>query len=184
MARRGEIRYYDIATEFQYAYDSLLGRHREKVSGYRPSRFTLTSLLIEYAADPRKSSRLSQQDILDVLSLIRGMRLLLDSYEGRIGPLARRKGISYQRIAAALGLRTRQAAEQRVLRMEFADDVDENERIRERRQKRFGAAAEPSMFDDTLMAVTVDAYLSPNRSAGRAVSGGRHEDSQQERRSR
>lgn len=67
----------------------------------------------------RANSRWSYQDILDTLVLIRGIRVLLDVCEGDVLARGKRRGISFQRLATALGLKSRQAAEQRLIKLEL-----------------------------------------------------------------
>src|SRR6266545_3671728 len=64
-----------------------------------------------------KGERFSEQDILDGPTLIRGLRITLDFSEGDLLGKARQRATTFDRIAAALGLRSRQAAEQRYVKL-------------------------------------------------------------------
>lgn len=59
----------------------------------------------------------SPGDVNDALTSLRGLRADLDHAEHRLIALARSSGSSWQEIAASLGVRSRQAAEQRFLRL-------------------------------------------------------------------
>src|SRR5262249_54781893 len=59
----------------------------------------------------------STEDTLVALALVPGLRTHLDTVERALIEKAREGGASWARIAAALGLASRQAAEQRYLRL-------------------------------------------------------------------
>ncbi|GAA1373902.1 hypothetical protein [Catellatospora chokoriensis] len=57
------------------------------------------------------------QEIVGALAELRDLRAAIDDAERDLLAAARRKGVSWGRVAAALGLRSRQAAEQRAARL-------------------------------------------------------------------
>lgn len=81
---------------------------------------------------------------LDALRLLAGLRAELDAAERRLIEAARDRGASWARIATSLGLSSRQAAEQRWLRLSAGPTRDPGP-VRHRRQRqrdidrRFGA---------------------------------------------
>jgi hypothetical protein len=71
-------------------------------------------------------------DVLPALALTARLRADLDRAERQLIRLARERGASWQEIAASLGLRSRQAAEQRWLRLCGASGRDVTETRRQR----------------------------------------------------
>jgi hypothetical protein len=88
--------------------------------------------------------QLSQQDILDALAMVSGIRALLDADEGTLLVLARKREISHARVAEALGLKSRQAAEQRLIKRERGSTVEEESRLDRQRRKRLKMDCSPS----------------------------------------
>lgn len=71
------------------------------------------------------AARGEAEEIVGALSELRELRAAIDHAERDLLAAARRRGVSWARVAAALGLRTRQAAEQRATRLsEQADGTD------------------------------------------------------------
>jgi hypothetical protein len=66
----------------------------------------------------------SRPDVNTSLTLVGGLRRDLDRIEHRLIGLARGAGASWQEIADSLGLRSRQAAEQRYLRLDASAEPD------------------------------------------------------------
>lgn len=71
-------------------------------------------------------------DVLSALALTTRLRADLDRAERQLIRLARDRGASWQEIAVSLGLRSRQAAEQRWLRLSGASSRDVTETRRQR----------------------------------------------------
>jgi hypothetical protein len=70
------------------------------------------------------SSDASDSDILDALAALRVFRRELDAAERGLIERARESAVPWPRIASALGLASRQAAEQRLLRLSASDGRD------------------------------------------------------------
>src|SRR5438445_2814021 len=66
----------------------------------------------------------SRPDVNTSLTLVGGLRRDLDRIEHRLIGLARDAGAGWQQIADSLGLRSRQAAEQRYLRLDASTEPD------------------------------------------------------------
>ncbi|GAA5183885.1 hypothetical protein GCM10023322_24150 [Rugosimonospora acidiphila] len=85
------------------------------------------------------------EELVDALRLIPALREDLDGIERATIDAARRAGASWTEIASALGLRSRQAAEQRRLRLGASDagrDATEARRRRQRQRSVDNAAGE------------------------------------------
>lgn len=61
--------------------------------------------------------------VVDALSDLRELRAAIDHAERDLLAAARRRGVSWARVASALGLRSRQAAEQRAARLDEQADT-------------------------------------------------------------
>jgi len=79
-------------------------------------------------ADPRATTG----DLLSALAAVRRRRRELDDAERGLIERARENGLPWPRIAEALGLASRQAAEQRLLRLSAADGRDPGAARRQR----------------------------------------------------
>ena len=123
---------------YSYAYDTLKGRFWDKRTDYRPTRFAIGAVLVDLLTRRPAVVGRSNQDILDALTLVRGLRLQLDENEGYLISEARRRGINFADIAGALGLRSPQAAEHRALRRMREATHEENAYL--------GAAAERPLW--------------------------------------
>jgi hypothetical protein len=78
----------------------------------------------------------STGEVLTALGAVRGLRRELDATERGLIERAREEGVAWPRIAGALGLASRQAAEQRFLRLGAAQGRDPvGERSSRRRQQ-------------------------------------------------
>ena len=66
----------------------------------------------------------SRADVNASLTLVGGLRRDLDRIEHRLIGMARSAGVGWQEIADSLGLRSRQAAEQRYLRLDASAEPD------------------------------------------------------------
>jgi hypothetical protein len=80
-------------------------------------------------------------DVLAALALLDGLRTDLDRVEEQLITLAREHRASWQQIADRLGLRSRQAAEQRWLRLRSADHRDAGAGRYRRRQRNIDETA-------------------------------------------
>lgn len=84
----------------------------------------------------------STDDVLAALARVDGLRAGLDQSEEQLIALAREHGVSWARIAGSLGLRSRQAAEQRWVRLRAAVAQEPaSERARRERQQILDAPA-------------------------------------------
>lgn len=102
---------------FSYSIESLSSRTEDRLANCGGGPLFFPALLVDFIAQPPKGERFSEQDILDGPTLIRGLRITLDFSEGDLLGKARQRGTTFDRIAAALGLRSRQAAEQRYVKL-------------------------------------------------------------------
>src|SRR5947209_8639318 len=84
----------------------------------------------------------TRDDLIAALGTVRGLRQELDDLERSLIDRARDSGVSWHDIAAALGLRSRQAAEQRRLRLTPARDPSAARRHRRDQQAADSAAGE------------------------------------------
>jgi hypothetical protein len=73
--------------------------------------------LIQFAAWQAGNSRLSDADLLAALALLPAARAEVDQLEAALLFTARAKGLSWSRISLAVGLRSPQAAQQRLGRV-------------------------------------------------------------------
>lgn len=71
-----------------------------------------------------QESPISRRNVNEALTSIGALRTELERVEHRLIALARESGASWQEIAASLGMRSRQAAEQRFLRLEANAEAD------------------------------------------------------------
>lgn len=81
-----------------------------------------------------RDDRPATGDALAALALVADLRADLDEVEQSLLALARRGGATWQEVAAALGLRSRQAAEQRWLRLRALTTTDLAAQRRRRQQ--------------------------------------------------
>ena len=83
------------------------------------------------------------EDTLHALAALHDLRDLLQVWEPRLIEAAREQGVSWARLAPALGVTSRQAAERRYLRMRAADDaaLTGEERVQATRDERAGDRA-------------------------------------------
>lgn len=133
-----------LVTRFYKALNETLDRHLEKIRQERRGPIARAAIVIDYLAHFCPRFRSSDQDILDALTLIEGNRKLLDMAEGDLLKKARGRGISYSRISSALGLKSRQAAEQRFLKLQVGDSSAEDSYLDLRRRERLNSAARPA----------------------------------------
>ena len=89
---------------------------RQPVDGWRADRTAVETVL--------RSDGAAAEDACAALTLVTALRADLDRAEQRLIARARQSGASWRDIAAALGLRSRQAAEQRWLRLRAATSRD------------------------------------------------------------
>ncbi|GIH18662.1 hypothetical protein [Rugosimonospora africana] len=80
-------------------------------------------------------------EVVEALRLIPALREELDGVERAVIDAARRSGVSWTEVASALGLRSRQAAEQRRLRLGSGAGRDAAEARQQRRRQRSVDAA-------------------------------------------
>ncbi|MEU8439885.1 hypothetical protein AB0F05_05355 [Streptomyces microflavus] len=93
---------------------------------------------LSIAADPPSGMRRTRQDLLDGLTLVSELKVLLESSEERLLREARRRSIPFKAIAEAMAMRSRQAAEQRFLRIVGGKGEAEQAHMNRRRKKRLG----------------------------------------------
>jgi hypothetical protein len=117
----------------------------------------------------------SADHLLAALALLAGLRADLAETEERLIGLGREHHTSWQRIANALGLRSRQAAEQRWLRLRAAAAHDhlQIERARHRRQQILDRAGGTVTADLRSRASALHVYLArrPDWGAYEAAAG-------------
>jgi len=70
------------------------------------------------------------EDVRHALALLPGLRDGLDASERRLIEAARERGASWAQLAAPLGVRSRQAAEQRYRRLVGGHDLAQPEQVR------------------------------------------------------
>jgi hypothetical protein len=148
----------DAATDYSYAIDSIGSRLRNELATYQGGSLVFPALLVDYVAQPPKDARFSRQDIIDALTLVRGLRILLDDSEGDLLGRARRHGVTFGKIAAALGLRSRQAAEQRYLKLYSGEDSAETQSRERRRRRRFGRPYSQRQFALTVAILSLPSF--------------------------
>jgi hypothetical protein len=86
------------------------------------------------------------EDLLDALRALRHLRARLDEWEPRLIAAARAAGVSWARLAPALGVASRQAAERRFLRLQqpepgAGETGSRDERVQAVRDRRAGDRA-------------------------------------------
>jgi len=108
-------------------------------------------------ADVLRSARPAQREAAAALALIPDLRTDLDTAERRLIGILRGHGVSWQAIADILGLRSRQAAEQRWLRLSGAAGRDALEVRRERRRQQYADTAAGAEVS-ALRAAAADLY--------------------------
>jgi hypothetical protein len=91
--------------------------------------------------DVLRAGQPAEGEAMAALALIAGLRSDLDAAERRLIGIARGHGASWQAIADILGLRSRQAAEQRWLRLTGAAGRDAGGARKERRRQQFADTA-------------------------------------------
>ncbi|MEV4579174.1 hypothetical protein AB0K16_38585 [Nonomuraea jabiensis] len=128
-----------LANMFYEALDVVLDRHLEGLQRSNRGPVAKASIMAEYVANPPYGTRVSEKDILNALTMVAGLRIMLDFTEGDLLKKARKRGISFARIATALGLRSRQAAEQRCIKLQVGSSSGENAYLDKRRRDRLGS---------------------------------------------
>jgi hypothetical protein len=99
--------------------------------------------------------------------MIRGLHNLLERKEGLLLQRARDRGISFQEIADALGVSSRQAAEQRLLKLQAGRDEQETAWLDARRRHRLGMDWSPADVDSWWTAtVLLGIFDSPTEESG------------------
>ncbi|MFE9252015.1 hypothetical protein [Streptomyces sp. NPDC007088] len=93
---------------------------------------------LSIAANPPNGMRRTKQDLLDGLTLVSELKVLVESSEERLLREARRRGISFREIADAMAMRSRQAAEQRFIRLVGGGSEAEQAYMNGRRRDRLG----------------------------------------------
>lgn len=93
--------------------------------------------------DARRGAGPASDDVLSGLEVLRRLREELASWEPELITAAREQGASWARIAPALGVTSRQAAERRYLRLRpsTTGEATGEERVRAERDKRAGDRA-------------------------------------------
>ena len=83
------------------------------------------------------------EEVVDALAALHQLRDRLVAWEPRLIETARGQGVSWARLAPALGVATRQAAERRYLRLRPAEDqgLNREQRVRAARDERAGDRA-------------------------------------------
>ncbi len=152
---------YDTVYAFSIALEALRRRHGVALNNLRPMALTVASFIIDALAAKPIPVRASRQDLLDAIALICGVRQMLDEREGTLLAEARRRGITFQELASALGLRSRQAAEQRVLKLAMGNTLEEEEFARNRRRQRLHMEASSVDFTDAWVGAALSAAISP-----------------------
>ena len=85
--------------------------------GQRPPLDLVTAAALVASAAGQPAAPVSAPDLLDALRTLRWMQTELTAIEPQLISAARRGGTSWQELAAALGVGSRQAAERRYLRL-------------------------------------------------------------------
>lgn len=119
------------------ACQRLSKRHSELFQGAHHFAIDVAAFLA-IMAFPARGTRRSRQDILDGLTLVTEMKVLTEAAEERLLREARRRGITFQEIAEAMAMRSRQAAEQRFIRLVGGSGPAEQAQMNRRRRERFG----------------------------------------------
>jgi hypothetical protein len=129
-----------LASDYSYAFEALWKRHGadRDDSEYAGGRLLNPAFLLDLIDVPPPRRRFSEQDLLDALVVIRAMRVFLDHVEGSVLDRARKRGTTFSKLAAAMGLKSRQAAEQRCLKIQKAQSREEQKLLDNRRAARFG----------------------------------------------
>ncbi|WP_030389460.1 hypothetical protein [Streptomyces sp. NRRL S-241] len=125
-------------------------------------------------AYPARGTRRSRQDILDGLTLVTELKVLAELSEERLLREARRRGITFREISEAMAMRSRQAAEQRFLRLVGGHGAAERTHMNRRRQDRYGYVVDAQEMHEEHMwglsfafrSLTVDSLLLPEEIAG------------------
>lgn len=105
-------------------------------------------------------------DVLAALSVVPERRAELDGLERALIDTARDAGASWTQIADALGLRSRQAAEQRRLRLDAPGDRRDPNKTRERRQRQQAGDAAAGEQIVALRAAVRELTTAIDRTAG------------------
>lgn len=100
------------------------------------------AVLAEVRAD-EPTSAIAPADLLAALTVLRQLREELAAWEPQLITAARQLGVSWARLAPALGVTSRQAAERRYLRLQPSATGEQTgeERVRAERAKRAGDRA-------------------------------------------
>lgn len=122
------------------------------VEAFRRLTGSTANPTLETAAAAVTAAGDGADDLVDALVLLRWARAELNAVEPRLITAARRAGVSWQTLAPALGVTSRQAAERRYLRLLPATAGEENttrdERVRAERDRRAGHRAVAQWAND------------------------------------
>ncbi|MFK4043302.1 hypothetical protein ACI2LC_46545 [Nonomuraea wenchangensis] len=129
----------EISTAFFQALENLGSRYWGQALEMPPKPLSMATILIDHVADLPNRSNFKENELLDALTLVAGARIVLDFCETALLEKNRRRGISFARIATSLGLRSRQAAEQRLLKLGSGDSRAADKKQAEQRRVRLNA---------------------------------------------
>lgn len=121
-------------------YDTALGLLRELGAPTELPEAAGALALVQAAV----GSSTGPQELLAALTVLRGLRDELSAWEPQLITAARRQGVSWARLAPALGVTSRQAAERRYLRLRPATHGGHQtgeQRVEAERSKRAGDRA-------------------------------------------
>ncbi|MFJ7271991.1 hypothetical protein ACIQV3_36045 [Streptomyces sp. NPDC099050] len=117
-----------------------------RYGGRLPPEKAISAVLVAlsgYATQGQEPGEVPAEDVLAALSQVDEARQRLDNMELRLISAARTRGTSWQKIADALGLGTRQSAETRALRLERGAQPHQGRDVASQRlEKARGRAAE------------------------------------------
>jgi hypothetical protein len=129
-----------LSITFADVYFEMEERHMAEMSKrHSGDALVWAAFMATYIAHPPKNVRFAQRDILGALTLVVGIRKNLEFLEDDLLIKARKHRISFARIASALGLRSRQAAEQRMLRLQTGESDIHDAYLNRRREERFSS---------------------------------------------
>jgi hypothetical protein len=96
------------------------------------------AIFLALLVTPPKGMRRTRKDILDGLTLVSEAKVLIELIEENLLRESRKREITFQEIATSMSLRSRQAAEQRFLRLVGGSSEAERKFMNRRRRDRFG----------------------------------------------
>ncbi|MFP1624187.1 hypothetical protein ACLB9X_03000 [Streptomyces sp. 5K101] len=96
------------------------------------------AIFLAVMAYPSSGIRRTRQDLLDGLTMVSELKVLVESSEERLLREARRRGIPFREIADAMAMSSRQAAEQRFIRLVGGQGEAEKAHMNRRRKRRLG----------------------------------------------